>query len=104
MVASRSSRFVPLSLLVGASCLLPVRQETSPVVSASRPLATLVPDLTPAELRVRDLLLTGLSNKEIASELNRAEATIKNQVASILHKHGVPSRARLLAMKRQASV
>lgn len=98
MVASRSN-FVPSSLLLGASCLLTSRPDF-----VSTPRVAIGPALTPAEQRVRDLLLTGLSNKEIASELNRAEATIKNQVASILHKHGVPSRARLLAMKRQASV
>jgi DNA-binding NarL/FixJ family response regulator len=45
-------------------------------------------------------LLRGLSNKEIASELGRAEPTVKNQVASILRKHRVPSRARLLALHR----
>lgn len=100
MVASRSSRFVPSSLLFGASCLLPARQELSPVLPTDRAPTAFAPDLTPAEQRVCDLLLTGLSNKEIANELNRAEATIKNQVASILRKHGVPSRARLLAIRR----
>ncbi|MBI5423133.1 MAG: response regulator transcription factor [Opitutae bacterium] len=40
-----------------------------------------------------ELLLPGLSNKEIAHELGRTEATIKNQVALILRKHRVPSRA-----------
>lgn len=95
MVASRSD-FVPSSLLLGASCLL-----TSRPYFAPRPRAAVTDAaLTPAEQRVRELLLTGLSNKEIASELNRAEATIKNQVASILRKHGVPSRARLLARCR----
>jgi DNA-binding NarL/FixJ family response regulator len=100
MVASRSSRFVPASFLFGASCLLPMRQEPPPADPTARTTVALDPDLTPAEQRVCELLLTGLSNKEIASELGRAEATIKNQVASILRKHGVPSRARLLALRR----
>jgi len=100
MVASRFPRFVPSSLLFGASCLLPARQETRGVLPVSRPAVTLDPGLTPAEQRVCERLLAGLSNKEIAGELNRAEATIKNQVASILRKHGVPSRARLLALHR----
>lgn len=56
--------------------------------------------LTPAERRVLALLLTGLSNKEIASELCRAEPTIKNQVSSILRKTGLQSRCRLLARER----
>jgi DNA-binding NarL/FixJ family response regulator len=100
MVASRSSRFVPSSLLFGASCLLPDRPVSPPLPAGTRPNAAFDPDLTPAEQRVCELLLTGLSNKEIANELGRAEATIKNQVASILRKHGVPSRARLLALHR----
>jgi len=100
MVASRSSRFVPSSLLFGASCLLPERREAPLETSRIRPAGRTDSALTPAEQRVCELLLTGQSNKEIASELGRAEATIKNQVASILRKHGVPSRARLLALRR----
>lgn len=81
--------------MFGASCLLPLRQEAPPpVVSTTRPASALDLGITPAEQRVCALLLAGLSNKEIASELNRAEATIKNQVASILRKHGSrPARA-----------
>jgi DNA-binding NarL/FixJ family response regulator len=58
--------------------------------------------LTPAEAEVAELLLQGLSNKEIASARNKAEATIKHQVSEILRKHGVPSRARLIAMHSAA--
>ncbi len=100
MVAASTprSRLVPYQLLVGASCLWPNSPADwlrSPAAAAPEPV-----DLTPAEERVRDLVLQGLSNKEIASELNRAEPTIKNQVASILRKHGMPSRARLIAAFR----
>lgn len=56
--------------------------------------------LTPAEKRVLRLVQLGLSNKEIASALGRAEPTIKNQVSSCLRKFGVPSRARLMALLR----
>lgn len=102
MVARRSSSgYVPSSFLAGASCLLPLR-EVAPARVSLRSGPTLAPDpaLTPAEARVLEFLLRGLCNKEIAAELGRAEATIKNQVASILHKHRVPSRARLLAVLR----
>ncbi len=102
MVAARPrSGFVPVSLLLGASCALPapVRDSAPPAVGAPRPSAVATP-LTAAEARVCELMLRGLANKEIAAELGRAEATIKNQVASILRKHGVPSRARLLALLR----
>lgn len=56
------------------------------------------PVLTPAETRVLSLLLCGLSNKEIAAVVARSEATVKNQVASILRKYRVPSRMRLLVL------
>jgi DNA-binding NarL/FixJ family response regulator len=54
--------------------------------------------LTPAEHVVFRMLLGGLSNKEIAAMLNKAEPTVKNQVSSILRKHAVHSRARLMAL------
>lgn len=94
----------PIDLLIGASCLLPSRPAAlvcaTTALPASRWEPTIEANLTPAEARVLELVLAGLANKEIASELNRAEATIKNQVASILRKHGVPSRARLMAVLR----
>ena len=46
------------------------------------------------------LLLAGLSNKEIAASLGRAEPTIKHQVSACLRKFGQPSRARLIAALR----
>jgi len=54
--------------------------------------------LTPAERRVLALVQQGLSNKEIASALNRAEPTVKNQIAVCLKKFGVPSRHRLIVL------
>lgn len=102
MVAPRcSSRYVPVSYLDGASCLLPAHVFAErEILSLPRPTFASDPVLTPAESRVLAHLLRGLCNKEIAGELNRAEATVKNQVASILHKYGVPSRARLMAVLR----
>ncbi len=40
----------------------------------------------------------GLSNKEVAARLGKCEATVKNQVAALLRKLGVPSRTRLVAL------
>lgn len=53
--------------------------------------------LTPAERCVAAHMAEGLSNKEIATLLNKAEPTIKHQVASVLRKTGVPSRSRYIA-------
>jgi len=56
--------------------------------------------LTVSERTVLARLLQGESNKEIASALGKAEATVKHQVSAILLKHRVPSRARLIALLR----
>lgn len=93
-----SPRYVSIDLLIGASCLLPARP-TAPA-AAARWAPGVDAGLTPAESRVLELVLAGLANKEIAAELGRAEPTIKNQVAAILRKHRVPSRARLIAQLR----
>lgn len=52
--------------------------------------------LTNSERRVANLLAWGWSNKEIAQILDRAEATVKNQVAGILRKTGTVSRGRFI--------
>ena len=112
MVADYSprSRLVPFSLLQGASCLLPEARRLSVETDKAVPQGDVVSPvespfldaagLTPAERRVCELMLQGLANKEIASVLNRSQATIKNQVASVLRKCGVPSRMRLMALCR----
>ena len=103
MVASRfSPRFVPIDFLLGASCLWPARA-TQPVAHGARPAAHAAAGLTQAESRVLGYVLSGLSNKEIAGRLGRAEPTIKNQVAAILRKHRVPSRSRLIALVSQGA-
>ncbi|MDP1578805.1 MAG: LuxR C-terminal-related transcriptional regulator [Candidatus Didemnitutus sp.] len=54
--------------------------------------------LTPCERIVALHLKFGLSNKEISSRLHKCEPTVKNQVAALLRKLGVPSRTRLVAL------
>jgi two-component system, NarL family, response regulator LiaR len=48
--------------------------------------------LTKREQEVLCLLAKGLRNKEIASQLNIAERTVKSHVANIIAKLGVSSR------------
>jgi DNA-binding NarL/FixJ family response regulator len=48
--------------------------------------------LTSREVEVLRLMAGGLSNREIASALQTAEGTVKNQVSSILSKIGVQDR------------
>lgn len=51
--------------------------------------------LTPAEREVARFAALGLSNKEIARRRGRAVRTVANQVAAILEKLGLSSRAQL---------
>lgn len=77
-------------------CLLPEPATNRRHLFPAEPRAL----LTEAECRVLELLGVGYTNKEIAARLGKSEATVKNQVASILHKLGQPTRARLIASLR----
>ncbi|MFO0749725.1 MAG: helix-turn-helix transcriptional regulator [Myxococcota bacterium] len=66
------------------------------VVSApdrARPLP-----LTPSELEVARLAASGLSNRDIALRRGRSLRTIANQIAAVLQKLGLSSRAQLGAL------
>lgn len=54
------------------------------------------PSLTRRQQEVFNLVVEGLSNKEIASRLNLAEATIKVHITAILRACGVNSRAKAI--------
>jgi DNA-binding NarL/FixJ family response regulator len=56
--------------------------------------------LTPAERLVAQQVHRGLSNREIAHALGLSEATVKRQVSACLHKFGVRTRTRLIALLR----
>lgn len=65
--------------------------------------------LTPAEYRVLEKLLDGMTNREIAADLGRSESTIKKHVEKILIKTGSKNRlqacrAGLLAQVRMEDV
>jgi DNA-binding NarL/FixJ family response regulator len=53
--------------------------------------------LSPRLEAVRDLLLAGCSDKEIAEECGLAQPTVREYVTTIYRRYGVNSRARLLA-------
>jgi DNA-binding NarL/FixJ family response regulator len=70
-------------------------------ISARLPVADPhLAQLSPAERIVAVHIAEGFSNREIAVALGKSEATVKNQVSAVLHKCGVPTRARLIARLR----
>ena len=60
--------------------------------------------LPPKERRVFDLVMEGLSNKEIASRCNISSATVKSQKANIFRRFGVGSARELMALAAKSSV
>lgn len=56
--------------------------------------------LTATQLDVLELVLGGLSNQQIATELGLALGTVKNAVSSIMLKFGVQSRQHLVSLFR----
>jgi DNA-binding NarL/FixJ family response regulator len=71
---------------------------TNKILAEFRRMATkLGPDnpggeLTAVELRLLQLVASGLSNKEIATRLCFAESTVKNRLSVVFHKIGVADR------------
>lgn len=55
------------------------------------------PKLTIRETQVRDLILRGMVHKEIATELNISERTVKAHAGTLYRKYGVGSKGRLVA-------
>ena len=55
-------------------------------------------DLTPRELQVLELVADGLSNPEIAKELNVSRSTARAHVSQILSKLGVSNRTEAIAL------
>lgn len=62
------------------------------------------PDLTPREREVLALVAAGLGNHAIGHALGLSEKTVRNYVAGILVKLGVPTRAAAVARARDAGI
>ena len=59
--------------------------------------------LSPQERRVLSLIADGLTNRQIADELNLAEKTVKNYVSALLHKLDMTRRAEAAAFRAAIS-
>jgi DNA-binding NarL/FixJ family response regulator len=61
-----------------------------------------LPDLTPRESDVLDLLAAGYRNSEIAAQLHLADKTVRNNISAVLTKLQVPDRT-AAALKARAA-
>jgi pimeloyl-ACP methyl ester carboxylesterase/DNA-binding CsgD family transcriptional regulator len=59
-------------------------------------------DLTAAELRVVDLVASGMGNRDIARHLRIADKTVRNHMNHIFSKLGVGERSHLIVLARDA--
>ncbi|RFA12822.1 hypothetical protein B7R22_14820 [Subtercola boreus] len=57
--------------------------------------------LSPREAEIYRLVVSGLSNREIAAKASIEESTVKSHVSSVLTKLNVRSRAQLIALHRE---
>ncbi len=81
---------------VGRSTLAP--EATQVLINSANEGPAPGHDLTPREHQVLDLLAEGLSNPEIARELNVSRSTARAHVSQILSKLGVSNRAEAIAL------
>jgi two-component system, NarL family, response regulator LiaR len=88
----------------GRSTLAP--EATQALINVARQKPGLGSDLTERELQVLTLLVMGLSNSDIASQLNISMATVKYHLSNIFSKLGAKSRveAVTIAMKHNLVV
>jgi pimeloyl-ACP methyl ester carboxylesterase/DNA-binding CsgD family transcriptional regulator len=78
--------------------------ERHPAIAQHRVSQTNVPfdDLTAAEVRVVDLVASGMGNRDIAKNLQIAEKTVRNHMNHIFSKLGVGERSHLIVLARDA--
>lgn len=62
------------------------------------------PDLTPREYQILDLLVAGLTNREIARILGNSENTVRNHTISIFAKLDVSDRAEAVSAALQRGI
>ncbi|HXM68216.1 MAG TPA: response regulator transcription factor [Candidatus Acidoferrum sp.] len=61
-------------------------------------------DFSPRQLQLAQLIRQGLSNKELAAQLNLSEQTVKNHVHRMLRKVGAPDRATMAELAVRSNI
>ena len=83
---------------------LQASREFITLVRKSEQVKSLLQRLTPRELEIFHLVITGKLNKQIASDLNIAEQTVKIHRGNITKKMGVKSVAELVRLAEKAGL
>lgn len=93
---NKQSLVEAVSKVLSGSLYLPLEfTQNSSIVRAKateHDIADRIAELTPAQIRVMQLLCRGLLNKQIACELGVTETTVKAHVSEVLRKLKVASR------------
>jgi DNA-binding NarL/FixJ family response regulator len=95
--ARRGERYLPTSLLTSVL-------EEMTRAKANGHSQALRQSLTPRELEVLQCMGEGLSRNEIAERLGMSPNTVRTHVQSVLHKLGVHSSLRAVALAREAGL
>lgn len=69
--------------------------------AATKRQSELIDDLSPAQIRILAALADGRLNKQIAYDLEIAEATVKSHLTAIFKKLGVSNRTQAILVARQ---
>ncbi|HEY8339539.1 MAG TPA: response regulator transcription factor [Egibacteraceae bacterium] len=73
-------------------------------LAGREPVPQVLPELSEREREVVSLLAAGLTTREVARRLYLSDKTVRNLVSAALHKTGVPDRANLIALAREAGL
>lgn len=95
--ASRGERYLSTSLVTGVL-------EAMARAPSNGHTQTLRQSLTPRENEVLQCMVDGLSRNEIAERLGMSPNTVRTHVQSVLHKLGVHSSLRAVALAREAGL
>ncbi len=91
--AGRAELVEAISAVMGGAVFVPPQFQPAPEPAGPGDgMAGRLSSLTPAQLRVLQMIRQGLLNKQIAYELKVGETTVKAHVSEILRKLGVVSR------------
>jgi len=89
------------TILQGMTWAPEVAKQAPSISQDERNAAAALRSLTPQQLRVLQMVCTGLLNKQIAYELDVSEATIKTHMTAILRKLGANNRTQAVLIANQ---